>query len=97
MVVAYQFDLHHSFGGTQKDQISIINPRIPLNLIYKRIFLFFFLFVFLDFSQHQAIRRRRRGLGPRMVLFSVQACCGDKIKQMIEVITSVASPGLGIK
>ena len=46
MVVAYGFNLHHLFGGTKKDLISTICLKKPLNVTYKIIFFFHFLFIF---------------------------------------------------
>ena len=95
MVMKYDFNLYRLFGGTEKDLMFTINSREPQNLTYKRIFFFFFLllFGFLLASRYQKEKQRLR---PKLGIFCVQVCCGEKIKQRIEIVMSLASPSIGL-
>ena len=88
MVVAYGFNLHHSFGGTQKDSISAINSKEPLNLTLKESSSFF-CFVFWLSLIIVLPEKFTRSCDPSLALFGVQVCCGGKIKRRIEIITSL--------
>ena len=93
MVMKYDFSLYRLFGGTEKDLMSTIKSREPLNLTYKRIFFFLLLFGFLLASRYQKEKQRLR---PKLGIFCVQVCCGEKIKQRIEIVMSLASPSIGL-
>ena len=91
MVLSYRFNLHQSFGCTQKT-ISTIDSKESLNLTYKRIFFFLFIFfVSLLASDYQNEKKR---LGPKLGIFwcSILSWRQDQVKDRDRNEASITRP-----
>ena len=99
MVVAYGFNLNHSFGCTQKkNSISTIDSKEPLNLTYKRIFFFLFLLLFgslLASGNQKKKERLRPKLG--IVWCSSLMWRQDRVEDRDRNESSITRPRTGIK